>query len=78
MFGLKKIWSSNIPALIADIHKTIIDVLDDPTLGGGGRQTVDICQEYFQHHNHDPKISCAYAEKLGYGSVFKRLGFLAE
>ena len=63
---------------IADIHRTIIDILDDPELGGGGRQVIDIVKEYFQKSDADPDVLCQYAEKLGNGAVFKRLGFIAE
>lgn len=78
IFGTKKIWSSNTPVQIADIHKTIIDILDDPKIGGGGRHTVDIVKEYFKHKEANPEILYQYAEKLGHAAVFKRLGFLAE
>jgi predicted transcriptional regulator of viral defense system len=78
VFGTKKIWSSNTQIQIADLHRTIIDVLDDPVIGGGGRHTVDILKEYFQHKEANPEILCQYAEKLGHGAVFKRLGFIAE
>ncbi len=78
IFGVKKIWSSNTQISIADIHRTIIDVLDDPEIGGGGRQTMDIVKEYFLHKDANPEILCQYAEKLGHGAVYKRLGFIAE
>lgn len=78
IFGTKKIWSSNTQIQIADIHRTIIDILDDPAMGGGGRHTVDILKQYFQHNDASPEILCEYAEKLGRGAVFKRLGFIAE
>lgn len=78
MFGTQKIWSSNIPVLIADIHKTIIDILNDPQIGGGGRHTIDIVKSYLQNKNADPEILWQYAEKLNRGAVFKRLGFIAD
>jgi predicted transcriptional regulator of viral defense system len=78
IFGTKKIWSSNTQISIADIHRTIIDILDDPAMGGGGRQAMDIIKEYFQHRDANPELLCQYAEKLGHGAVFKRLGFVGE
>lgn len=78
IFGTKKIWSSNIQIQIADIHRTIIDVLDDPEIGGGGRQMIDIVREYAQHQEANPAVLCQYAEQMGHGAVFKRLGFVAE
>lgn len=78
IFGTKKIWSSNTQIQIADLHRTIIDVLDDPGIGGGGRHAVDIFKEYFKHKEANPEMLCQYAEKLAHGAVFKRLGFVAE
>jgi predicted transcriptional regulator of viral defense system len=78
IFGTKKIWSSNTPILIADLHRTIIDALDDPEIGGGGRHTMDIVNAYIKHKEANPEILLQYAEKLDHGSVFKRLGFIAE
>jgi predicted transcriptional regulator of viral defense system len=78
IFGVEKIWSSNVPIKIADIHRTIIDILDDPEIGGGGRQVVDIFKEYCQRKEANPEMLCEYAETLGHGAVFKRLGFIGE
>lgn len=78
IFGVKKIWSSNVPVQIADIHRTIIDVLDDPEIGGGGRHTVDIVREYFLQKDANPDKLFEYAARLGHGSVFKRLGVIGE
>jgi len=78
IWGTKSIWSSNKKILIADIHRTIIDVLDDPKLGGGGRHTIDILKTYLQKKEADLEILMQYAKKLEHGSVFKRLGFIIE
>jgi predicted transcriptional regulator of viral defense system len=78
IFGIKKIWSSNTPILIADPHRTIIDALDDPEIGGGGRHTIDIVKAYMKHKDANPEILLQYAEKLEHGAVFKRLGFAGE
>lgn len=78
IFGTKKIWSNNTQISIADIHRTIIDILDDPEIGGGGRHTLDIVKEYFQNKEASPDILYQYAKQLGHGAVFKRLGFMAD
>jgi len=78
IFGIKKVWSSNTQIFIADIHKTIIDILDEPEIGGGGRQAIDIVKEYFQHKDASPEMLYQYANELGHSAVFKRLGFIAE
>ncbi len=78
IFGIKKIWSSNMQIQIADIHRVIIDALDDPEIAGGGRHTLDIVKEYFQRKEANPELLCDYAEKLGHGAVFKRLGLIVD
>ncbi len=78
IFGTKKIWSNNTPILIADLHRTIIDVLDNPEIGGGGRHAIDLVKAYMQHQDANPDALLQYAEKLNSGAIFKRLGFLAE
>jgi len=77
-FGIQKIWSSNQPIQIADLHRTIIDILDDPEIGGGGRHIVELIKAYWHKKEANSEILLQYAEKLNHGAVFKRLGFLAE
>src|SRR5690606_9577821 len=46
---------------------------------GGGIQHVDDCfAQYVAREDSDPRLLMAYADRLGNGAVFKRLGFLAE
>lgn len=77
-FGLKKVWSKNLQIQIADIHKTIIDIIDDPAIGGGGIQTVEIFKAYIQAKDASIETLCKYAEILDHGAVYKRIGFLIE
>jgi len=78
IFGTKKIWRNNIPILMADPHRTLIDVLDKPELGGGGRHALDIAHAYWKGGSADPDRVLEYAARLGRGVVFKRLGYTAE
>jgi len=78
LFGTKKIWRNNIPVLVADPHRTLIDVLDNPELGGGGRHMLDIAHAYWKSGKADPQLLLQYAARLERGAIFKRLGFSAE
>ena len=78
IFGMNKIWNNNKPILISDIHRTLIDILDDPSVGGGGRAMIDIAKAYSQKKDAKPESLWSYSEKLNHGSVFKRLGFIGE
>jgi predicted transcriptional regulator of viral defense system len=79
LFGTTRVRSSgSTRVLIADPHRLVIDVLAAPSLGGGGRHTLDIVRAYFRSKHCDLTKLLEYAERYGKGMVFKRLGFAAE
>jgi predicted transcriptional regulator of viral defense system len=78
LFGTTKIWSENMPIQLSDLHRTLIDVLDDPAIGGGGRSMIDIFMAYKDKKEADPEMLWQYARQLDNGGIFKRLGFLSE
>jgi predicted transcriptional regulator of viral defense system len=78
IFGTTKVWSGTVAVLMATVHRTVIDVLDAPEMGGGGRQTLDIVRAYWRRKDAAPDVLFDLAAKLGRGTIFKRLGFAAE
>ena len=50
-------------------------MLGDLKLGGGLRSTVDVFKNYMASENKDIGLLIEYADQLGNGAVFKRLGF---
>jgi predicted transcriptional regulator of viral defense system len=77
MFGLKPIWRGKVKVNVSDPTRTVLDLLDTPTMGGGIRSVLDILKSYFSSDYRDPKLLVEYADQLGNKAVFKRLGFLA-
>ena len=78
-FGVAKAaWIENIKVSVSDPLQTIVDILDDPSIGGGMRHVTDVIQEYFksQYRNDDEIIK--YIDRKNNRTVFKRLGFLIE
>jgi len=63
---------------VSDLHRTIVDILDDPALGGGIQHVSDCLNAYLKRADRDDQKLIEYGEQLGNGAVFKRLGFLAE
>jgi len=61
-FGLATTWREQVPVSVSDPSRTIVDLLDDPTLVGGIRNVADV----------------VYGDRLGKRAVFKRLGFILE
>jgi predicted transcriptional regulator of viral defense system len=53
-------------------------MLNDPALGGGARPTVDVFRNYLDSDQKNTALLIEYADRLGNGAVFKRLGFIAE
>jgi predicted transcriptional regulator of viral defense system len=78
LFGTRNIWRGQIKVQVSDVHRTIIDMLADPSVGGGIRHVADCFTAYFQHKDANPETLIQYAEKLGNGAVFKRMGFLVQ
>lgn len=78
-FGLKTIWRGRAQVMVSDPSRTIIDLMADPSLGGGLRSSADMLQNYLaskEFRNVGQLVS--YAEMRGIGAVFKRLGYLLE
>jgi predicted transcriptional regulator of viral defense system len=78
IFGTKPIWRHNTKVPISDVHRTIIDMLDDPALGGGIQHVSDCLNVYLKRSDRSDQKLIEYGDQLGNGAVFKRLGFLAE
>lgn len=78
IFGTKPVWRHHTKVLVSDIHRTIIDMLDDPALGGGIQQVSDCLSAYLKRTDRNDQTLIEYGERLGNGAVFKRLGFVAE
>ncbi len=78
LFGTKTLWRGRVKLQVSDPSRTIIDMLDDPRAGGGIRHVADCLKAYFVRADAAPDLLVDYAERLGNGAVFKRLGFLTE
>lgn len=78
IFGTKSIWSSNRKIAMADKHRMVIDILNRPEDGGSAVVAFEICKEYFSSSVADSQMLLRYAERLGNGTIFKRLGFIVE
>ena len=78
LFGTKGVWRGSVKVDVSDPAKTIIDMLDDPALGGGIRQVNDCLVAFLNDAETSPQYLITTADRLGNGAVFKRLGFLLE
>jgi predicted transcriptional regulator of viral defense system len=78
MFGTKTLWRGKVKVEISSPSKTIIDMLDDPAIGGGIRHVGDCLDQYLSKKSGTADELVSTAALLDNGAVFKRLGFLAE
>jgi predicted transcriptional regulator of viral defense system len=78
IFGTKTVWRGQTRIAVSDVHRTIIDMLDDPSTGGGMQHVADCFDRYMKRDDCDPARLIEYARQHGNGAIFKRLGFLAE
>ena len=75
-WGLKTEWQREIRLKFADPARTVIDILDEPGLGGGIRHGAEILAAYLD--DQDPALLIECGDRLGNRAVFKRLGYLLE
>lgn len=78
LFGTTVVWRQQVRVRVSDPSRTIVDLLDDPTLGGGMRNVADVVHEYLTGEHRDDDLLIAYADRLGNRAGFKRLGFVLE
>lgn len=78
IFGCVPIWRRENRVQVSDPSRTIVDILDDPTLGGGIRHIADVLYAYFEDQYRNDRRLLEYIERFGNRAVFKRLGFLIE
>lgn len=78
LFGMRLVWRGSVRIDVTSPAKTIIDMLDDPAIGGGIRHVAECLGGYFERDDASPKELLALADQLDNRAVFKRLGFLAE
>jgi predicted transcriptional regulator of viral defense system len=78
LFGTRNVWRGKARVPVTGPAKTVVDMLDDPAIGGGIRHVADCLRGYLAREDANADELIAAADKLGNGAVFKRLGLLAE
>jgi predicted transcriptional regulator of viral defense system len=76
IWGVTSDWRHERPIQIADRARTVVDMLAEPSIGGGMRHVAEILRVFLDEDEGDKLIR--YGDRLGNRVVFKRLGFVAE
>jgi predicted transcriptional regulator of viral defense system len=77
-FGTRSVWRIQTRVRVSDPSRTVVDILDDPEIGGGIRHCADVVAAYFESEYRSDKELLEYIERRGNRTVFKRLGYLIE
>ena len=78
LFGTNPVWRERSRIDVSDPSRTIIDVLDDPSVGGGMRHIAAAVGEYLAGEHRNDKLVTEYGDRLGNRAIFKRLGYIIE
>lgn len=78
LFGTRRVWRRRVAVNVSDPHRTVIDIFDVPAAAGGVLHASEVLQTYFESEYADQVKLLQYGDRLGRGTVFKRLGYLAE
>ena len=77
-FGTQVEWRESSRLLVSDVHKTILDLCADPSLGGGIQHVMHCLRAYLKRSDTNIEQLLGYAKRLNIPAAFKRLGFLSE
>ncbi|HEV3094944.1 MAG TPA: type IV toxin-antitoxin system AbiEi family antitoxin [Solirubrobacteraceae bacterium] len=78
LFGTRRVWREGMPVEVSDRERTLVDSLDDPSLGGGLRHTTEALATYAETPDVSWRQLVEYGDRLGNRTVFKRLGYIVE
>ncbi|MGH8931232.1 MAG: type IV toxin-antitoxin system AbiEi family antitoxin domain-containing protein [Egibacteraceae bacterium] len=78
LFGTRSVWRNEVRVAVSDPSRTVVDLLDDPSMGGGMRLIAEILQEYFAGEHRAHAVLLDYIDNFGNRTVYKRLGYLVE
>jgi len=74
----KNIWIENVKVQVSDPSQTIVDVLNDPAVGGGIRHVSDIIRNYINSEYRNDIELLNYIKENKNRTVYKRLGYILE
>lgn len=75
-WGVRVIWVAERRLRMASPARTVVDILDDPRLGGGVRHGAEVLSAYLRENDTSTLLDAA--DRQGNRAVFKRLGYLVS
>ncbi|MDH5768133.1 MAG: hypothetical protein OEZ31_04145, partial [Nitrospirota bacterium] len=77
-FGLSHVWRKSFKVKISDPTRTLIDILNIPSTGGGIRHISEIVKNYFYSEYRNDEQVAGYIKRRGNRTIYKRLGYIIE
>ncbi len=77
-FGFTPIWIDGNSVAFSNPTKTIVDILDEPRIGGGIRHVIEAVLEYFESTHRDDALLSQYIKKFENRTIYKRLGMILD
>jgi len=74
----KSVWVENTKIQVSDPIQTIVDILDDPSSGGGIRHVSKIVKNYFESEYRNDTELLKYMSEIKNRTIYKRLGYILE
>ncbi|MFQ5822317.1 MAG: type IV toxin-antitoxin system AbiEi family antitoxin domain-containing protein [Candidatus Heimdallarchaeota archaeon] len=78
LFGTNIVWRQQTKVKVSDPSRTLIDILDDPSIGGGMRHIAEVVKQYFEGGHRDEAKLLEYVKRMNNRTVYKRLGHIIE
>ncbi|MCI0585832.1 MAG: hypothetical protein L0323_03205 [Planctomycetes bacterium] len=78
IFGVRPVWRGRTRVPVSDPSRTLVDLLDEPAMGGGIRHVAEVAAAYFGGEHRDDRLLLDYADRLRNRSIPKRLGYIVE
>ena len=78
LFGTRRVWRGHVAVDVSEPHRTIVDALDVPAAVGGALHASELLEAYVERSDAAPERLIEYGDRLGRGTIFKCLGYLAE
>jgi predicted transcriptional regulator of viral defense system len=78
LFGARPVWRHRARVSVSDPSRTVVDMLNDPSVGGGMHHIAAVVTEYFSTEHRNDDLLIEYGDRLRNRSIFKRLGYVLE
>lgn len=75
--GIENIWIEGQQISVSNVHRTMVDMIENPRCAGGIQNVIDCAKIYFREFDSLEDFTL-YATSVKKGVFFKRLGYLIE